>query len=188
MSEATGNAILAQEVGRAVTPFTLTPVEGGTARTLAGALEGKRGAVVVFWSGICSHCVRYDEYLNSFAGRHPDLGLMVIASRHGETAAQIEAVRASRKLSFEILHDPGSKVAREWQTQQTPRCFLVDAGGVLRYRGALDNFKPQNDPDYQPYLEPAIASFRAGEEIAKADTPSFGCAIFAVYYILPKPF
>ena len=39
---------------------------------------------------------------------------------------------------------------------------------------------------YLEYLEPAIAQFLNGKPIARADTPSFGCAIETVYYQLPK--
>jgi peroxiredoxin len=176
-----------QEIGLPVTNFSL-PLIGGSGRfSLENYLEGKRGAVVVFWSGECSHCNRYDEYLNTFTTRHPDLGLVAIASRHGETAEKLKATIAARKLTFPILHDASQTVARQWYTQQTPRAFLVDAQQKLLYRGAIDNFKFRTDPEFVEYLEPAIAAFRAGQPIEKADTASFGCAIMSVYYILPKP-
>ena len=54
------------------------------------------------------------------------------------------------------------------------------------YRGAIDNFKFPEDNEYLAYLEPAIASFLAGQPIARAETASFGCAIQTVYYRLPK--
>lgn len=176
-----------QEIGQAVTDFTLPLLSGQGQRSLGDFLEGKRGAVVVFWSSLCSHCVRYDDYLNGFAERHPDLGLVALASRHGETPEMIRASIAERKLKFPLLHDPPGAVARQWYTQQTPRSFLIDAERKLLYRGAIDNFKFAEDSEYQAYLEPAIASFLSGEPIARNETPSFGCAIFSVYYILPKP-
>jgi len=48
-------------------------------------------------------------------------------------------------------------------------------------------FKYPEDSGHEAYLEPAIASFLAGEPIARNETASFGCAIQSVYYILPKP-
>ncbi len=176
-----------QEIGLDVTDFTLPLLSGDGQRDLGAFLEGKKGAVVVFWSGLCSHCVRYDNYLNGFADRHPEIGLVAIASRHGESPEMIRGTVAERKLSFPILHDPPGAVARQWYTQQTPRAFLIGADRKLLYRGAIDNFKFAEDSEYQPYLEPAIASLLAGEPIARTETASFGCAIFSVYYILPKP-
>ena len=166
--------------------FVLPLLDSFGELSLDEILRGRRGAMLVFWSASCAHCVRYDEYLNAFAGRHPELGFAAIASRLGETDVQmIEAMRA-RSLSFPILRDGAARVARAWFAQQTPRAYLLDGAGRLLYRGAIDNFKTAGDPDRLEYLEPAIAQFLNGEPIARTDTPSFGCAIETVYYQLPK--
>ena len=166
--------------------FVLPLLEGGGERSLADLLRDRRGALLVFWSASCAHCVRYDDFFNSFIERHPVMGFAAIASRVNETGGQMtEAVR-QRKLSFPILRDEGARIARLWFSQQTPRCYLLDGSGRLLYRGAIDNFKVPGDPERLEYLEPAIAQFLSGEPIARADTPSFGCAIETVYYQLPK--
>jgi len=165
--------------------FTLPGVNGGQIH-LAALLEGKKGAVTVFWSGVCSHCVRYDTYLSSFAQRHPEIGLAVVASRSGETPEQIRKTMAERGIRFPIAHDHGGAVARQWSTEQTPRAFLIDSARVLLYRGAIDNFKYASDPEYIGHLETAISEFLAGKPVRRAETASFGCAIQSVYYTLPK--
>ena len=175
-----------QHIGASVPTFTLPDLRG-TQRTLTSFFEGKKGLVVVFWSETCSHCMRYDPYLNTFASRHPDIGLVAVASRYGEGSEQIRATAASRHLTFPILHDASGTVARQWFTQQTPRVFLLTPDLRLLYRGAIDNFKYPEDPDYQAYLEPAIDAFLAGRPIERAETASFGCAVESVYYVLPKP-
>jgi peroxiredoxin len=175
-----------QEIGAVVESFALPDLQGES-RRLEQYLNGKKGAVVMFWSGDCSHCTRYDAYLNSFGHRHPELALVAVASRHGETVDRIRATVAARGLTFSILHDSRGIVARQWFTQQTPRVFLIEAQGVLLYRGAIDNYKYPEDPEYQAYLEPAIASFLSGKPVARKETASFGCAIQSVYYLLPNP-
>ena len=185
VSEATV-AVPTQHIGETVPAFTLPDLRG-TQRTLTSFLEGKQGLVVVFWSETCSHCMRYDAYLNTFAARHPEIGLVAVASRHGEGVEQIRATAAARHLTFPILHDASGVVARQWFTQQTPRVFLLNPDLRLLYRGAIDNFKYPQDPDYQAYLEPAIDAFLAGRPIERAETASFGCAVQSVYYVLPKP-
>jgi hypothetical protein len=174
-----------QGIGLPVPPFTLARLDASDACSLQGRLEGKRGAVVVFWSGVCSHCVRYDEYFNTFLERHPELGFIAIASRLSETRAQMLSSVRQRGLSFPILVDEGGATARQWFAQQTPRCYLVTPELTLLYRGAIDNFKMPGDPDYLGYLEPAVESFLAGEPIARPETASFGCAIETVYYQIP---
>jgi peroxiredoxin len=174
-----------QKFGEALGDFSLATINGGTA-SLSQRLEGKKAGVVLFWSGVCSHCERYDKYLNEFERRHPELALIGVASRHGETVEMIRKTRADRHLTFPLLFDPGSEVAKRWFTQQTPRAFLMDAQRTLLYRGAVDNYKYPEDPEYVPYLEPAIEAFLKGEPLSRQETASYGCAIFSVYYILPK--
>jgi peroxiredoxin len=186
-----------REPGPTVPDFRLPAVAGGT-RTLAGFLEpdGIRGAVVVFWSGVCSHCARYDDYLRDFSVRHPELALVAVASRQGESAADLRRVASERRLPFPVLHDPDRTVAAAWRVAQTPRAFLIGGGADgdggrraprLLYRGAIDNFKYPEDPAYEAYLEPAIAAFLAGRPVPRAESPSFGCPVESVYYTLPGP-
>ncbi len=174
-----------QEIGCEVLNFTLADL-GGAARSLGGELSGHRAAVVVFWSCVCSHCLRYDEYLNTFRVRHPDIALLAVASRQQETADELRRAARERKLAFPILIDAGGVLAKQWFTEQTPRAFLIAGDMRLQYRGAIDNFQFAWDPDYVAYLEPAISDLLAGRPIAHPDTASFGCAIRSVYYQLQK--
>jgi len=174
-----------QVVGGTLGDIVLTSIDQAP-ESLSQRMAGKRGGVVVFWSGVCSHCTRYDDYLNTFEQRHSALGFITVASRHSETEEMIRKSIADRGLRFPILVDPTSEVAGKWFTQQTPRAFLLDANRTLLYRGAIDNFKYPEDPEYIPYLENAIGQFLSGFPITRAETASFGCAIKSVYYDLPR--
>lgn len=174
-----------QKFGEPLADFSLRTLNGElTSIDSIGA--GKKGIVVVVWSSTCSHCLRYDKYFNTFTDRYPDLGLVIVSSRQGEEADAVKRAAAQRGLKFPIVHDPGGVVAKQWFTRQTPRAFLLDANRALYYRGAVDNYKFTDDPEYIPYLEPAIDQFLKGEPIARPETASYGCAIQSVYYTLPK--
>jgi len=174
-----------QAIGGEVPDFSLDDL-GRTSRSLRGEMAGHRAAVVVFWSCVCSHCLRYDDYLKTFGERHSGITLLAVASRQQETPDDLRRAAAERKLPFPILIDPGGRLAREWHTEQTPRVFLIAGDMRLLYRGAIDNFQFAGDPDYVAYLEPAISDMMAGRPIAQPDTASFGCAIQSVYYQLQK--
>ena len=75
----------AQSFGAPLPPLVLPRVDDGQPVALDDVLRERLGGVVVFWSSVCSHCVRYDPYLNGFAASHPDMGLYVVATRQGET-------------------------------------------------------------------------------------------------------
>ncbi len=175
-----------QQIGDVLEDFCL-PRLGGGELSLRTALADRQAAVVVFWSGVCSHCTRYDRYLNDFDDHHGQVALLAVACRQGETADQLRAAAARRGLRFPILHDANRELAHRWQVSQTPRVFLLDPRQHLRYRGAIDNFKYPHDPAYQAYLEEALADLLAGRSITRSEAPSFGCAIESVYYQLPKP-
>ena len=178
-----------QKIGSVLPDITLKTVTAPEATwSLHERAARGTGALIVIWSSVCSHCARYDEYLNTFSERHPEIAIAGIASRQGETPDDVRKALAARNLTLPMLYDPGSAVARQLFTQQTPRVFLVDRQSVLVYRGAIDNFKYAEDDEYEAYLEPAVASLLAGEPVARADTPSFGCAIASVYYQIPRPF
>ena len=158
----------------------------GQAATIGSVVAAKKGAVVVVWSSTCSHCIRYDPYFNSFEEKHPDLGLLIVSSRNSEELEAVKRAANQRRLLFQIAHDPNGIVAGKWVTRQTPRAFLMDTNGALLYRGAVDNYKYSDDPEFIPYLEPAIGQFLQGRPIEKPETASYGCAIQSVYYTLPK--
>src|SRR5713226_10341061 len=122
-----------QEIGGEVLDFSLVDI-GGAARSLRGELGGHKAAVVVFWSCVCSHCLRYDEYLNVFRERHPDIALLAVASRQQESPDELRRAARERKLAFPILVDPGGLLAKQWFTEQTPRAFLIAGDMRLLYR------------------------------------------------------
>ncbi len=177
-----------QKIGGLVEDFTLPGVNGGQV-SLADAIEGKKGIVTVFWSGVCSHCVRYDAYLNSFAERHPELGLAVIASRSGETAEQIRKTMAERNIQFPIGIDAGSVIARRWSTEQTPRAYLVDTERVL-----CSTAEPSTTSNIRATPNSSDISRRPSPNSSPASRcsaprpSSFGCAIQSVYYTLPDTY
>jgi len=158
----------------------------GGAASLDAALRGRRGGVVVFWSGVCTHCVRYDPYFNQFETAHPELALYVVATRFTESGDDVRAAIADRGLRFHLYNGADGAAATAYFAQQTPRVYLIDPQRTLMYRGAVDNFKYEGDPEFQPYLERAIRSFLNGEPIERPETGSFGCAVKSVYYQLPK--
>ena len=176
----------AQRIGSRLPDFALPRLDGGSL-SLQSFLAGRQAVVVVFWSSICAHCRRYDVYLNRLSQRDPGVGLLAVASRQEETMQVLRHAVVERGLQFLLLHDAERTVAHTWLVEQTPRVFLIDSQCRLIYRGAIDNFKYPQAPEYVPYLDAAIQAFLTGQAAPRADTPSFGCPIESVYYTLPKP-
>ena len=175
-----------QTVEDGMADFTLPLLDGETI-SLQAFVAQCTAAVLVFWSGVCSHCRRYDDYLNRLPERYPDIGLLAVASRQNETGQMLRASVSERGLRFPIVHDANRMVAHAWFVAQTPRVFLLDPKCRLLYRGAIDNFRYPQDPDYVAYLDAAIDTWLAGQRPPRVETPSSGYPIESVYYLLPKP-
>ncbi len=87
-------------------------------------------------------------------------------------------VRAAEKgFNFPYLRDDSQEVARAYGGTHTPHVFLLDAGGVLRYRGAIDDNYDDPDAVQATYLRDALDAVLAGEAPATPTTPAVGCTI-----------
>ena len=168
--------------------FVLPLLDGTGERAWTNILRDRRGALLVFWSGLLRALRAVRRLLQRFRRRViPNWALRPSPRRINETDEQMIAAARDRRLSFPILRDKGARIARLWFSQQTPRCYLLDAERPAALPGRHRQFQGSPAiPERLEYLEPAIAQFLNGEPIARADTPSFGCAIETVYYQLPK--
>jgi peroxiredoxin len=175
-----------QRIGDVMPDFSLPLLEGGLLSPQT-FLVGRKAVVVVFWSGICSHCRRYDDYCNRLSERYPDVGLLAVASRQNETVQMLRTTVAKRRLRFPVVHDIERTVAHTWLVEQTPRVLLINSQRRLIYRGAIDNFKYPYDSEFVCYLDAAIEAFLTGRVPLRTDIPSFGCPIESIYYMMPKP-
>ena len=74
------------------------------------------------------------------------------------------------------LRDESQDVARAYGAKTTPDLFVIDAAGLLRYRGAPD-------PDHDnaslnaSWLREALDSVLAGEDVARPETDPIGCSV-----------
>lgn len=163
-------------ISTAAPDFTLNDLEGAP-----HTLSAQRGRIVVvnFWSAECPWSRRGDEII---AGRLPawsQQGVAVwgIASNASEPEYEIRAELADRGTAYPILLDPGHAVADRYGAITTPHLYLVDAQGIVRYTGALDDATFSARQPRTFYLENAIAAVLAGRDPDPAETPGYGCAI-----------
>lgn len=162
------------EIGASAPPFELPDIRGGSHR-----LSDYRGRIVVleFWSAKCPWSARVDEDL---AEQRPDWGdqivLVHIASNVDEGVEGIREVSEDRGLSL-ILVDSDQRVADAYGAQTTPQFFLIDAEGMLRYQGSLDDADFRQREATQHYLMNAISAVMKGEEPDPAETAPYGCAL-----------
>ena len=111
--------------------------------------------------------------------------LTVAASAPGEegfvNASQANDLTKSRNAApTAVLLDPQSKIARAYGATVTPHMYIIDASGVLVYKGGIDSI-PSADtadiPKATQYVRVALDQVLSGKQVAEASTRPYGCSL-----------
>jgi len=162
------------QLGQPAPDFSLLDLSGQIHR-----LSDYRGRIVIlnFWSAECPHAARVDRelgiYLREWGGR---VVLLTFAANANESEAQVAAAAPQRGLG-PVLLGSRSGVPDEYEAQTTPHLFVVDADGILRYRGAFDDVTFRQREATRSYLKNAIEALSAGRSPEPAETAPYGCTI-----------
>ena len=111
--------------------------------------------------------------------------LTVASSATGEqgfvTAAQANDLTRNRGAQpAAVLLDPKSQIARAYGATVTPHMYIVDANGVLVYKGGIDSI-PSADvadiPKAKQYVRIGLDEVLAGKPVTEASTRPYGCTL-----------
>jgi peroxiredoxin len=111
--------------------------------------------------------------------------LTVASSAPGEqghvTAAEAnELTRKRNAAPAAFLLDPQSRIARAYGATVTPHMYIVDAAGVLVYKGGIDSIPSSSAADVPKatqYVRVALDQVLAGKPVAEASTRPYGCTL-----------
>lgn len=87
-----------------------------------------------------------------------------------------EKMAAMHWAGSAYLMDADGAVGRSYGAKTTPHMYIVGPEGDLIFMGAIDD-SPQGDAITVNYIEAAMKSARAGEEIAVKSNKSYGCGV-----------
>ncbi|MGH9799063.1 MAG: thioredoxin family protein, partial [Blastocatellia bacterium] len=162
-------------IGAAAPEFELKDLSGQP-----HSLKSYRGkpTVVAFISARCPISNMYKDRIRAVADEYSKRGINFVAinSSADETVEEVRAHAEENKLGFTILKDTGNVVADAYAAERTPKVYVIDAEGVLRYQGRIDNSQnlrlvKQSD------LRVALDELLAGKTVTIADTQAMGCVI-----------
>ena len=109
-------------------------------------------AVVVFTCNHCPYALAWHDRIASAARDYPDVHFYAInpndAERYPRDSLEAMRERVEREGDWPMpyLRDESQDVARAFGAKTTPDVFVVDADGVLRYRGAPDADYQDDEP------------------------------------------
>jgi peroxiredoxin len=166
-------------IGEAAPTFTLPDTEGAMHEP-----GGAPATVVVFTCNHCPYALAWHERIVELAHDYSDRGVRVLAINPNDAERyprdSLEAMRARvGEGDFDgvpYLRDESQEVARAYDAKTTPDVFVLDAEGLLRYRGAPD--ADYEDPSQSAaHLRQALDAILAGGEPDPAQTTPVGCSI-----------
>ena len=160
-----------------VKDFTLKDA-GGTPHALYKLSEEKPATVVLFLATQCPIATDYADRIVALVKTYDEKNVQFIGINSNKQEKIEEISEYSEKYGFEfpVLKDPENKIADYFGARRTPEVFLLDAGRVLRYAGAIDN-SPKEPTKH--YLRDALDLVITGKDIPKSSkkTRAVGCTI-----------
>lgn len=145
---------------------------------------GAPATVVVFTCNHCPYALAWHERTIAVAHDYAGQGVRVLAINPNDAKRyphdSLEAMRARVDAgdfdNVPYLRDESQQVAAAYDARTTPDVFVLDAGLVLRYRGAPD--ADYDDPSQNAaYLRAALDAVLAGRAPDLAETEPVGCSI-----------
>jgi peroxiredoxin len=140
--------------------------------------------VLVFTCNHCPYALAWHDRIVALARDYAERGVRVLAINPNDAARyprdSLEAMR-TRVQGGEFdgvpyLRDESQAVARAYDAETTPDVFVLDAAGLLRYRGAPDG--DYEDPSQRAaHLRDALDALLDGRDPELTQTTPVGCSI-----------
>jgi peroxiredoxin len=172
-------------VGRKVAPFVLKDYRGKE-HSLAALLREKKAVAIVFLGTECPLAKLYGPRMQALSKEFEAKGVAFIGidSNRQDAVVEMDAFARQQGLTIPILKDLSNRVADDFGATRTPEAFLIDAQGVIRYQGRIDNqYTFGAGVGYaQPQLKRrdlavAVDEVVAGKPVSVATTEAKGCII-----------
>jgi len=161
-------------VGDKVADFQLLDLSGKPA-----TLKSANGlTAVIFVATECPVSNAYNERMNALYKEYAAKGVhfVFVNSNRTESAEDVRAHLTEHKLSFPVYKDPDNRLADRLNAQVTPEVYLIDASGVLRYHGSIDDARVETKVQ-DLRARKALDALLAGKPVPTAETKAFGCTI-----------
>ena len=117
-------------IGDAAPAFRAERLDGAAVDFPAAA--GGKPMVIRFWADWCRYCEPEMKAIDAVYRRHRDKGLEVFAINAGQDKATVEAFIRKLGVTYPVLLDEQSSIARRYGVVGLPTTYFVDAEGVVR--------------------------------------------------------
>lgn len=171
------------ELGQRGPSFSLPGVDGQT-HSLEELLQSHRAVAVVFSCNHCPYVQAWEDRMKAIQAGYRAQGVTLVAIGSNDAEKypddNFDAMKARAEqegFNFLYLRDGSQAVARAYGATRTPHVFLLDSGGILRYRGAIDDNYESAQAVRKHYLRDALDAVLAGQPVEVGATEEVGCTI-----------
>jgi peroxiredoxin len=165
------------KIGQPVPDFQLPRADNGKMESVYGDRKQKV-TVVMFIATRCPVSNAYNERMRTIAQEYMAKGVRFVGINSNviEPTPEVAEHAKQHGFPFPVLKDEGNKIADRFNAQFTPEIFVMDAKGVLRYHGRIDDSQnPANITSHD--LRDTLDALLAGKNLPRAETKAFGCTI-----------
>ena len=158
------------------------PASGFIVRDMGGQLQNipslkGKVTVVIFFSTRCpmSNAFNYrrNQLYHDYQNR---VRFVVVDPNFNESLDEVQTYSKNVGFDFPVYQDVDNKVADLLGVRNTTETFVLDAEGVIRYRGYIED-SPNPARTTKQALRMAIDEVLTGQPVALARTTGIGCAI-----------
>lgn len=96
------------------------------------AAAAGRPLVIRFWADWCRYCEPEMKAIDAVYRRHKDKGLEVFAVNAGQDKPAVAAFIGKLGVTYPVLLDESSSIAKRYGVVGLPTTYFVDAQGVVR--------------------------------------------------------
>jgi thiol-disulfide isomerase/thioredoxin len=160
--------------------------------SLVNAVDGKTYAftpgdgklsVVFFTCNQCPYAKAFEPRLIEIARQYQAKGVVFYAIDPNDEARFAEETMENMKeravnhsYPYPYLKDGDSGIARAYGARVTPHVYVIDKGGVVRYRGYVDD-SAKPEARTRAGLTDALDALLANHDVTTTSTRAFGCTI-----------
>jgi peroxiredoxin len=168
------------KIGEAAPAFELPNLKGETVK-----LEDHKGNIVVLqWVNPgCPVCVRVmstgveKKMLDELKAIDENVVVLAVSTTRGLAADKVAAYLADNNIEIDAVIDADGAVGKAYGARTTPHMYVIDADGVLRYQGAIDDDQRGGNDSATNYVVNAVKQIKAGETVEPSETKPYGCNV-----------
>ncbi len=168
------------KVGEAAPNFTLDDANGKS-----HSLSDYKGKIVILqWiNPDCPICRRVSKaglvtkMAKECKALNKDIVHLAINSTAGMPGSTSAKYLKKHKIKALALIDGDGKVGHRYGARTTPHIFVIDAEGILRYQGAIDDDPRGGKEDATNYVVNAVRQISSGETVSPDYVKSYGCSV-----------